>query len=145
MKNRCIAMTTGVAVTPTSAPKSGITRWPPDSKLYEAAQYVIQNFDSLTLYLKDPRLRYTNNAQERAVRSEKSMLDTSKFRKTRNGRATLDILRSINATCVAAQVEISDYLIFLYKNRNELESDPGKFTPFAFSKEKGPPDRPKSL
>jgi hypothetical protein len=96
--------------------------------LYEAAAYIVNHFEELTLYLRNPRLEMSNNARERALRIEKCMLSSSQFRKTRNGRATLDILRTMNATCTAAELELADYLKYIYKHRHEVAENPEAFT-----------------
>ena len=142
MRNRCIAATTGTIAGPATYPR-GITPdvWPPNTELNKAANYVINHFEELTLYLDHPELAYTNNAQERALRVEKCMLSSSKFRKTKRGRVTLDILRTINATCTAANVDLTDYLRFAFKHLHEFHDHPERLTPFAFAKslQKAPP------
>lgn len=133
LKNRCIAATTGNIPSPGTYP-SGIrpNLWPPGSELHTAASYVINHFESLTLYLDHPALEYTNNGQERALRIEKCMLSTSKFRKNRNGRAVLDILRTINSTCTAAVLDPEAYVRFVFKqDPDEVHDHPERFTPFA--------------
>jgi len=132
MKNRCQAAVTGEILGLATFPK-GISPdiWPPATELHRACQYIINHFPELTLYLDIPELQYTNNSQERALRIEKSMLDGSKFRKTRNGRAVLDILRTINATCTAARLDITVYLRYVFKHAHELQANPENFTPFA--------------
>ena len=108
-------------------------RWPKGSKIYEAARYVVDNYKYLTAYLSDPRLPYTNNLSERVLRWDKIMQDASKFRKTELGRLNVDILRTIVHTCSAAEVDLKDYLFFVFKNREVIESAPEKFTPYAFA------------
>ena len=78
---------------------------------------------------------WSNNGSERALRIEKCMLNGSKFRKTRNGRAVLDVLRTINATCTAAKIDIGVYLKYVFKNPELLQSAPEKLTPFAVALE----------
>jgi Transposase IS66 family len=141
LRNRCEAAISGRPPTKTCIPdaESDPPRfWPPKSVLHDAARYVIENFEALTRYLGDARIDYTNNARERALRQEKCMLVTSKFRKTKNGRATLDILRTIHATCITAQVELTDYIRWVYKNRHDIEATPENFTPYAFRKQLHP-------
>jgi hypothetical protein len=135
MRNRCHAAVTGYVPGPATYPK-GITPdiWPPGSELYRASQYVIKHFEELTLYLRHPELEFTNNGSERAVRIEKCMLSSSKFRKTKRGRVTLDILRTINSTCTAAGVDLTDYLIFVFTHADELHDTPERLTPFAFAR-----------
>jgi len=139
LRNRCIAATTGQIPGPATYPR-GITPdiWPPNTELNRAAQYLINHFEELTLYLRHPELEYTNNARERALRIEKCMLASSKFRKTKRGRVTLDILRTINATCTAAGVDLTDYLRFVFKHADELHDRPEDFTPFKFARRLDP-------
>ena len=130
LRNRCIAATTGIVPSPGTYP-SGITPnvWPPGSDLYKAANYVINHFESLTLYLDHAALEYTNNGSERGVRIEKCMLSSSKFRRTRDGRAVLDVLRTINSTCTAAEIDPEDYLRYVNQHEQEVHDHPEKFTP----------------
>lgn len=133
--NRCVTATTGEVPGRATYPR-GIPPdvWPPGHELHVAAKYVINHFEELTLYLDHPELAYTNNAIERALRIEKLMLLASKFRKTKLGRAVLDILRTINATCTAANVDLTGYLCFAFKHQAEVHEHPEKFTPFAYAK-----------
>jgi hypothetical protein len=135
MKNRCEAAVTGHVPGFATYPK-GITPdvWPPSTDLYKACMYVINHFPELTLYLSIPELEPTNNGSERTHRIEKSMLDASKFRKTRNGRARLDVLRTINASCTAAGIDIADYFRYTAKHAEELREHPEKFTPFTVAR-----------
>ncbi len=137
MKNRCIAAITGKAPRQSTYPAgNNSNRWPPGSNPYLAAQYVINHFDELTLRLSYPRLDPTNNGRERALRTGKCMLNSSKFRKTKRGRVTLDILRTINATCTAAGVDITDYLRFVFIAGNKAKFHPEDYTSFEFAKKK---------
>ena len=135
MYNRCVMATTGQIRGLATYPR-GISPdiWPPGHELHVAAQYVINHFAELTLYLDHPELAYTNNAIERALRIEKLMLLSSKFRKTKLGRVVLDILRTINATCTAANVDLTGYLCFVFKHQHEVHDHPEKFTPFAYAR-----------
>ena len=134
MKNRCIAAITGEITGVATYPK-GITPniWPPSTELNAACNYVIRHFEELTLYLKHPELEYTNNGRERGLRIEKIMLSGSKFRKTKRGRVVLDILRTLNSTATAAEVDLTAYLRWLGIHKDEVEAHPENFTPFAFA------------
>ncbi len=107
--------------------------WPKTSEIYIACKYIVKHFESLTAYLDDPRLPSTNNLSERVLRWDKIMEDASKFRMTEAGRLNVDILRTIVHTCSAAGVELKDYLLFVFKNRAEIEADPLLFTPYAYA------------
>jgi hypothetical protein len=130
--NRCISATTGeVLGIATYRPGCGPDIWPPNTELYVACRYVIKHFDELTLYLGNAHLHSTNNGIERALRIEKCMLSGSKFRKTRGGRAVLDVLRTINATCTAAKIDLTTYLRYVFKHLPELRENPKDYTPYA--------------
>ena len=132
--NRCVHATTGSSPGPYTLVKTTFNEvWPPGSELYRACKYVINHFEELTHYLRNPSLAYTNNGSERALRIEKCMLSGSKFRKTRDGRVVLDILRTISATCVAAGVGLKDYICWVGKHGRDLQNYPEKFTPYAYA------------
>jgi hypothetical protein len=137
LRNRCIAATTGTSpgrYTFKSDDDFAPDVWPPGTELYRAAQYVINHYAELTLYLDNPFLKFTNNGSERALRIEKCFLSSSKFSKTRLGRAVVDVLRTINATCTAADLDLADYLRYAFKHRDQLHAQPEKFTPYAVAK-----------
>jgi len=69
------------------------SRWSKESKLGAGARYVIYHYDKLTAYLDDPRLQPTNNMQERMLRTEKLIENSSMFRRSIEGRFVLDIIR----------------------------------------------------
>lgn len=112
-----------------------VTKWPPHTHLYKACNYIVKNFDKLTLYLTVPEFRMTNNHSERAHRNEKAFLNSSKFRVTRSGRMIADILCTILATCTAAEVNFADYLKFVGLNQFNKHYTPAMLTPYAFFKE----------
>jgi hypothetical protein len=109
--------------------------WPKTSDLYQACEYIVKHYGKLTAYIDDARLPLNNNLSERVLRWDKIMQDSSKFRLTEEGRLHVDILRTIVHTCSSAKVELKDYLLFVFQNRQEIELDPGKFTPYAFAKD----------
>jgi hypothetical protein len=136
IRNRAIAAMTGIPPTPGCMPRihgAAPFHWPPDSKLYKACAYIVKNFATLTAYLDDARLDATNNQRERGLRAEQAMLVSSKFRRTRNGRAVLDVLRTMNATCTMAGIDIGEYLRRLYAARADLEARPHLYTPYALA------------
>ena len=107
--------------------------WPKSSDLYKACNYIINHYEELTRYLEDPRLPSTNNLSERVLRWDKIMLDSSKFRATENGRLNVDILRTITHSCSAAEVELKDYLFFVFKNRQKISENPSLYTPYSYA------------
>jgi hypothetical protein len=139
LRNRCLAATQGHSAagrfTFRHGETTGCNIWPPGTELHSAAKYIVNHFEKLTRYLDNPFLKYTNNGAERALRIEKCYLSSSKFTKTRNGRAVIDILRTINATCTAAEVDLTAYFRYVSKNRQQLHKNPELFTPYAFALE----------
>ena len=107
--------------------------WPKTSKLYGACEYIVKHYQALTRYLTDPRLPSNNNLSERVLRWDKIMEDASKFRMTEAGRLHIDILRTIVHTCSAAGIDLKDYLLFVFKNREAIAADPTQYTPYAYA------------
>ena len=107
--------------------------WPKTSELFIACQYIVKHYSELTRYLDDPRLASNNNLSERVLRWDKIMQDASKFRMTEAGRLHVDILRTVVHTCSAAGVELKDYLLFVFKNREAIAETPRQFTPYAYA------------
>jgi hypothetical protein len=133
LKNRCLAAVTGERPTAATKPYSSppLLTWPKKTKLRSAADYVIENFPELTQYIFDPRLEFTNNRRERGLRAEVCSLVASKFRKTRHGRAVFDILRTINATCTTAEIDLSVYLRYVWRHLYDVPTHPELYTPYA--------------
>jgi transposase len=143
LRSRCVAATTGEVLGRATYRKNCAPQiWPPSTELHTACRYVIKHFEELTRYLGNPHLHYTNNGIERALRIEKCMLSGSKFRKTRNGRAVLDVLRTLNATCTASKIDLTAYLRYVFKHLPDLRENPKNYTPYAvalhFEREKQP-------
>jgi len=107
--------------------------WTKATPLGLGARYILKHFDKLTAYLRDPRLEATNNLRERLLRTEKLIEKSSMFRRTIEGRAVLDILRTILQTAVAAGVPAQEYLIDVMRaDPEEVAEHPERFTPRAW-------------
>lgn len=111
-----------------------LKKWPPKSELGKAASYFIENNSTIIKYIHHSEIASTNNVLERAVRGEKLMINSAKFRFSENGRVVFDILRTIIATCNAAGVPIKEYSSHIMKHRDEAKENPQDFTPFAYAK-----------
>ncbi|MBN1608592.1 MAG: transposase [Polyangiaceae bacterium] len=110
-------------------------RWTKATPLGVAARYIIKHYDRLTAYLRDPRLPATNNLRERLLRTEKLIEKSSMFRQSIEGRAVLDILRTILQTAVAAGAGPHEYLVDVLKAAPEdIEAHPEHYTPAAWAK-----------
>lgn len=104
----------------------------PNNDLHRAANYILKNFEVLTRYLYDSWLHPTNNQLERTLRSERVMLNNSKFRQSRTGRQSYDILRTIQLCCVGANVSFFDYLTWILINNKQVALNPEQWTPYAY-------------
>jgi hypothetical protein len=113
-----------------------VKKWSKDTGPGEAARYVINNFEKLTYYIKDPRIQPNNDFSERMLRMEKLIKVYALFRKTLDGRATLDIVRTILQTAVAAKTDCQEYLDWLLRQPDdEIKKKPQDFTPLAYAKQ----------
>ena len=106
----------------------------PKSPMHVAASYVVNHFEKLTKYLENPKIRPDNNYAERLLRSEKSMLDSSRFRVTKKGRLCYDVLKTVLANCATARIKPMPYLVYIMKNQVEVRKNPALHTPHAFSR-----------
>ena len=107
--------------------------WKSSNDLYKACKYVLNHFDALTVYTTNPELFSENNCMERNLRMEKIIEDSSKFRSSLEGRAALDILRTIIATCSAAEIPFEVYLKDIMQTPKKIiEAEADKYIPFQY-------------
>jgi hypothetical protein len=104
----------------------------PTSEMHQSAKYIVTHFAELTHYLNDPWIPPTNNQVERILRSERTMLNNSKFRQSKKGRVAFDILRTIQLCCTGAKVPFLDYMKWVLVNHRDVEVAPAKWTPYAY-------------
>jgi Transposase IS66 family len=104
----------------------------PTSELHQSAKYIVTHFTELTHYLNDPWVHPTNNQVERILRSERTMLNNSKFRQSKKGRVAFDILRTMQLCCTGAKVPFLDYIKWILENHRQAKSAPDQWTPYAY-------------
>jgi hypothetical protein len=107
-------------------------RWSQQTPIGVGARYVIKNFEKLTAYLNHPIVPLTNDVSERMLRMEKLIQANSLFRTSLEGRFALDICRTVVQTALAAGVDVKDYLLHVFKQK-DIRNNVAKLTPFAFS------------
>lgn len=107
-------------------------KWPNETVLYDAAEYVLSNEYALTRYLKSSFLEPDNNRSERYLRPEKLMLSSSKFRDSFNGRIVYDVISSVLTTCTNNGIPFTRYAIDVLKNRDRVAIAPEFWTPHAW-------------
>jgi Transposase IS66 family len=109
------------------------SRWASKTPLGDGARYILRHYDKLTYYLTDPRVEPWNTHSERMLREEKLIGNNSLFRETLDGRCSLDIMRTLLQTCFAAEVNPSDYLIWvMMMPKDAIAADPGAYTPYDY-------------
>jgi hypothetical protein len=114
-------------------------RWTKATPIGNAARYIVKHYEKLTAYLNNPRLEATNNLRERMLRTEKLIEKSSMFRQSIEGRAVLDVLRTILQTAVAAGVGPHEYLVNILKaDPEDIEARPERYTPAAWAKQRSP-------
>lgn len=114
-------------------------RWTKATPLGAAARYILKHYGRLTAYLDNPRLDPTNNFRERLLRTEKLIENSAMFRKSIEGRAVLDILRTLLQTAVAAGAPPHAYLVDVLKAAPaDIEAHPERYTPAAWQKRNQP-------
>lgn len=96
---------------------------------------MLRHFDTLTYYLKDARVSPSNNFSERMLRLEKLITRNSLFRQTLDGRFALDVMRTVLQTAIAADVDLTAYVLWVMRMPKEVvAAAPGSFTPAAFAR-----------
>lgn len=109
--------------------------------LAQAANYILKNYDKLTYYLTDARVSSNNNFSERMLRPEKLIQRNSMFRQTLKGRFSLDIMRTMIQTCLAAEVIPSEYIEWVLRQPpSAVAANPEAHTPRAYRDEAGSKD-----
>jgi Transposase IS66 family len=104
----------------------------PTSEMHQSAKYIVTHFAELTHYLNDPWVPPTNNQVERILRSERTMLNNSKFRQSKKGRVAFDILRTMQLCCTGAKVPFLDYMKWVLVNHSDAKAVPANWTPYAY-------------
>ena len=79
------------------------------NKYYQALNYFLENYEGLTLCLKDPEVPIDNNAQERLLRSHVVGRKTWYGTHSEQGAKTAAILFSIVETCKLNGVNPREY------------------------------------
>ena len=111
-------------------------KWSSKTPLGEGIRYIIRHYEALTYYTKDARVSISNNFSERMLRAEKLTSNNAYFRKSLQGRFSMDILRTVMQTAIASRVKTTEYLLWVMKADSELvRQSPEKYTPYAYSQE----------
>jgi transposase len=104
----------------------------PNSGLGKAIQYMLNHWEKLTLFLREPNAPLDNNLCERALKKAIQHRKNSLFYKTEHGAYIGDLFMSLIYTCVLCQVNPFDYLTQLQEHSEELRQNPEKWMPWNY-------------
>ena len=96
---------------------------PPKSLLGKAIQYNLNQWEKLTVYLKDGRVNIDNNRAERAIKPFVIGRKNWLFSNTGNGARSSAILYSIIETAKANGLIPYDYLVTLFDELPKLNDE----------------------
>jgi transposase len=104
----------------------------PNSPLGEAILYMLNHWEKLTLFLREPGAPLDNNVCERALKKAILHRKNALFYKTENGAHVGDLFMSLIYTCQLGCVDPFDYLTALQRHAAKLASDPAKWMPWNY-------------
>jgi hypothetical protein len=104
----------------------------PNSGLGQAISYMLNHWEPLTLFLREPNAPLDNNLCEQALKRAILHRKNSMFFKTEHGAYIGDMFMSLIHTCVLVDVNPFDYLLALQRHSSELFKNPHNWLPWNF-------------
>lgn len=104
----------------------------PNSSLGAAIGYMLDHWDPLTLFLRQPGAPLDNNICEQALKKAILHRKNAYFYKTENGAHVGDLFMSLIHTCELNGVNPYDYLTELNQHVSELSSHPADWMPWTY-------------
>jgi hypothetical protein len=104
----------------------------PNSSLGEAISYMLNRWDKLTLFLRQPGAPLDNNICERALKKIILHRKNALFYKTENGAKVGDSFMSLIYTAELSGVNPFDYLTALLEHPEELRRHPQEWMPWNY-------------
>ncbi len=104
----------------------------PNSSLGEAISYMLNHWEKLTLFLREPGAPLDNNVCERALKKAILHRKNALFYKTENGAHVGDLFMSLIHTCQLGGVDPFDYLTALQRNAADLAAQPENWMPWNY-------------
>lgn len=104
----------------------------PNSSMGQAASYMLNHWEPLTLFLKVPGAPLDNNICERAIKKVIQHRKNSLFYKTEFGAVIGDMFMSIIHTCCLNGVNPFDYLTQLQIHSSKLFKSAGDWMPWNY-------------
>ena len=104
----------------------------PNSSLGEAITYMLNHWQALTLFLREPGAPLDNNICERALKKAILHRKNSLFYKTQNGARVGDIYMTLIHTAELAGANAFDYLCELQRHAGQLQENPRQWMPWNY-------------
>ncbi len=104
----------------------------PNSALGEAISYMLNHWEKLTLFLREPGAPLDNNICERILKRAILHRKNAMFYKTLNGAHVGDLFMSLIHTCQLNDANPFDYLTTLQRHADELSANPQNWMPWNY-------------
>lgn len=104
----------------------------PNSSLGQAITYMLNHWENLTMFLKEPGAPLDNNIVERALKMAILHRKNAYFFRTQFGAAIADLFMSIIATCVQAKQNPFHYMVTIQKHAREVIAEPFDWLPWNY-------------
>ena len=111
----------------------------PNSALGEAIDYLLDHWQPLTLFLREPGAPLDNNICERALKRAILHRKNALFYKTQRGADVGDAFMSVIHTCELNGVNPLDYLTALGEHPGEVAANPPAWLPWNFPNDRATP------
>jgi hypothetical protein len=103
-----------------------------NSGLGKAMAYFLRHFEALTGFCRIPGAQLDNNEMEAALKLIIRGRKNSLFFKTLAGAAVADVLTSLIATSVKADINVFDYFVSLQRHADEVKKSPQLYLPWNY-------------
>jgi hypothetical protein len=104
-----------------------------NSGLGKAIKYYLRHFEALSAFCSIPGALLDNNDMEATLKLIIRGRKNSLFFKTLAGASVADVITSLIATCVKAEVNAFDYLIILQRHAEQVKMNPELFLPWNYT------------
>jgi len=105
----------------------------PNSSLGQAIGYMLNHWQPLTLFLRQPNAPLDNNICENSLKKAILHRKNSLFYKTQHGARVGDLFMSLIYTCYLTEHNPFEYLNALYDHATELKTNPQQWMPWNYT------------
>ncbi len=110
----------------------------PNSSLGDAIRYMLNHWEPLTLFLREPGAPLENNICERALKLFVLHRKNAYFYKTKKGAHVGDVFMSLIHTAELNGVNAFDYLTELFRHADDAADDPASWLPWNYAQRLAP-------